>query len=404
MIKKIKYAVILLITFSTFESIAQDKDLQEWAEKGTVESDDYYVEIPFKYINGYIFIDIIQNGNTFNFMFDTGAEATVVDRSILEQFDYQGFSETSLDGPLVEDQDVQTIIIKDIKLSKITYSEIGAISIDMDFFKEKFCAKVHGIIGNNLMKKSKWQIDYKNEIIRLSNDISKFHLKNPKYVLETKLPSKGFGTETIDITIDGLTIPFDFDTGNGSAKIVAHPGKFKKLIRKSNAVEFGFPKSDKNYYLIPAKLNIGGVEFSNQLLSLENEVGSLNLLGNKFLENFIVTIDWEKHLLYLEPQEEVKQDKLIEYPLTFRANYKTNRIEIATGVRRYLKDNKIKEGSIISKVNEINVLNLSDKDFCEFYNGQWKEIKDENIMKIIILNDGEEKLIVLTKENLLSLS
>ena len=80
---------------------------------------------------------------------------------------------------------------------------------------------------------------------KISDDISKFELGTPKYILETKLGSKGFGSETVDITINGTTMPFKIDTGNGKNKIVANPKYYKKVIRKSDAVEFGFPKSAK---------------------------------------------------------------------------------------------------------------------------------------------------------------
>lgn len=402
MLKKGLISFFTLITISIFQGNAQDKFLKEWTEKGFVESENYYSELPFQYIDGYIFIDIVQNGKKYNFLFDTGAETTVIDNSILNQFSFEQFSETNIKGPIIRDQDVKTIILSNIHLAGIMFSEIGAVSIDMEFSKEKYCEDLHGIIGNNLMKKSKWQIDYKKQIIKFSNDLSKFQLDNPKYVLETKLPSKGFGTETVDIKINGETIPFGFDTGNGARKIVANPSKFKKLIKKSKSAEYGFPKSDRDYQVIPEKLFIGGIEFSNQMVTFENKAGKSKLLGNKFYENFLVTIDWENHLLYLDPQGEIKQDEFYGFPLEFRANYKTNEIEIYTGIREFLKKNKIEKGSIIAKVNGVDILNLSDKDFCEFWELSWNKIKTEKTINLTILKDGKEKEIVVSKNKLVS--
>ena len=402
MFKKSLFSLLTLLTLSIFQGNAQDNFLKEWAEKGFVESENYYSELPFQYIDGYIFIDIVQNGNKYNFLFDTGAETTVIDNSILNQFSFEPFSETRINGPIIKDQDVETIILSNIHIADIMFSEIGAVSIDMEFSKERFCEDLHGIIGSNLMKKSKWQIDYKKQVIKFSNDISKFQLDNPKYVLETKLSSKGFGTETVDINLNGQTIPFNFDTGNGARKIVANPSNFKKIIKKSKSAEYGFPKSPKDYHVLPEKLFIGGIEFSNQMVTFENKVGESKLLGNKFYENFLVTIDWENHQLYLEPQGEIKQDEFYGFPLEFRPNYKTNKIEIYTGIRDFLKKNKIEKGSILAKINGIDILNLSDKEFCEFWDLSWSKIKTEKTINLTIAKDGKEKEIVVSKNKLVT--
>ena len=400
MLKTIPFLLLIIGSLTFFPINAQNGELLDWAESGKVENENYYSEMPFRYINGYIFIDIIQNEKKYNFLFDTGAEATVIDNKILNEFVFETFSESKVGGPLIETQDVKKIILSKIKLGDLDFAEIGAIGIDLKFGKEKFCDDLHGILGSNLMKKSKWQIDYENQMIRISDDISKFELGTPKYILETKLGSKGFGSETVDITINGTKMPFSIDTGNGRNKIVAHPKYYKKVIRKSDAIEFGFPKSDKNFYLIPDNLTIGGIEFSDQLVSLEHEVGNSQLLGNKFFENFLMTIDWENHQLYLAPQGEIKKDDLFGFPIMFKANYKSNEIAIATGEKKFLQLNDIGKGSVLSKVGGIDVLNLSDEDFCNFWDTQWTEMMQKDTLNITFTNEGIDKEIILTKKNL----
>ena len=400
MLKTTKFLFLIVLSLTFLPINAQHKELLDWAESGKVENENYYSEMPFRYINGYIFIDIIQNGKKFNFLFDTGAEATVIDNKILNEFVFESFSESKVGGPLIEAQDVKKIILSKIKLGDLVYTEIGAIGIDLMFGQEKFCDDLHGILGSNLMKKSKWQIDYENQVIKISDDLHNFQLGTQKYMLETKLGSKGFGSETVDIAINGTTMPFNIDTGNGRNKIVANPKYYKKVIRKSGAVEFGFPKSDKNFYLIPDNLIIGGVEFSDQLVSLENEVGNSQLLGNKFFENFLMTIDWENHQLYLAPHGEIKKDDLLGFPLMFRANYKSNEIAIVTGEKKFLKANNIGKGSVLSKVGGIDVLNLSDEDFCKFWETQWAEKMQKNTLNITFKNEGIEKEITLIKRDL----
>tara|TARA_B100000378_G_C18033596_1_gene408316 strand:+ start:500 stop:1708 length:1209 start_codon:yes stop_codon:yes gene_type:complete len=399
----IKNSIFLLITLtivSIFRVNAQDDNLKDWVESGKVENKSYYTEIPFRYIDGYIFIEITQNEKKYNFLYDTGAEATVIDKSIINEFSFQRSSQVTIGGPIVETEDLQKLVISEINIADITYSNIGAVSTNLAFSNIKFCDKLHGIIGSNLIKKSKWQLDYDKELIKISNDLTSFNIGTPKFVLDTKLPPKGFGTETIDITINSTTLPFNVDTGNGRRKFVANPKYFKKVIRKSDAVEYGFPKSYKDFYIIPEKLKIEGIDFSGQKVSLENEVGNTQLIGNKFFENFVVTMDWANHKLFLDPIGKIPNDSEFDFPLYLNANFETNKIEVKTGIREFLKKNKIEKGTTVMMINDIDVSKLTDAEFCEFWNSQWNEIKKNEEVKLKISNKGKEKNIVITKHKI----
>jgi hypothetical protein len=93
--------VLILIALFSINSYAQNDKLLEWANQGTVKNENYNSEIPFRYVNGYIFIDIIQNDKKYNFLFDSGAEATLIDKSIINEFEFELFSTSNISGPFV---------------------------------------------------------------------------------------------------------------------------------------------------------------------------------------------------------------------------------------------------------------------------------------------------------------
>lgn len=394
--------LLILITLFSINSYAQNDKLLQWANQGTVKNEDYNSEIPFRYVNGYIFIDIIQNDKKYNFLFDSGAEATLIDKSIINEFEFEPFSTSNISGPLIKNGDVKTITLSAISISDIEFNDIGAVAFDLQVFKSKFCEKLDGVIGSTLLKKTKWQIDYKNKVIRLSNDISNLISEKPKYTLTTNIPEKGWGTETIELNIDGYTSQFNFDTGNGRSKIVSQPNKIKDFTTNNNSsiIEYGFKKSATDYKFIAQSVTIGDIKLDNQIISLENEVGNLQLLGNRFFENFIVTIDWEKHQVFLEPVKEILSDKLFSFELDFKANFESNKIEIATGLKSFTKEHKIEEGAILLKVNETDVSNFSHQELCDFWNSEWPKITDAEKLNIVISQKGKSKEIVLTKKKL----
>jgi predicted aspartyl protease len=348
-------------------------------------------------------VNIIQNDKKYNFLFDTGAEATLIDKSIINEFKFTPFSTSNMSGALITSGDVNTITLSTISISDVEFNDIGAVAFDLQIFKSKFCDKLDGVIGSTLLKKAKWQIDYENKVIRLSNDISNLITEKPKYTLITNLPEKGWGTETVELTVDGYTSQFDFDTGNGRSKIVSQPNKIKNFTsnNKDLIIEYGFKKSATDYKFIAKSITLGDIKLNNQIITLENEVGNKQLLGNRFFENFIVTIDWEKHQVLLEPVKEILPDGLFGFELNFKANYENNKIEIASGLKDFTKQNKIERGAILLKVNETDVSNFSHQEFCDFWNMEWHKITDTEKLNIVISQKGKTEELILTKKKLI---
>src|SRR5690606_19409974 len=138
-------------------------------------------------------------------------------------------------------------------------------------------------------------------------------------------------------------------------------------LDKAAILEYGIKKSATDYKFIARNLSIGNIKLANQSISLENAVGNHQLIGNRFFENFIVTIDWEKHQVYLEPAKEIISDELNDFELVFKPNFESSKIEIATGLKSFTKENKIGEGAILLKVGETDVSNVSSQDFCKFW-------------------------------------
>jgi len=396
------FILLILLSLFSINSNAQAEEMLEWANQGTVTNKSYHSEIPFRYVDGYIFVDIIQNDKTYNFLFDTGAEATLIDKSIIDAFDFRAFSKSTVSGPVITNEDVKTITLSSILISDVEFVDIGAVSVDLKFAKAKFCNKLDGVIGSTLLKKAKWQIDYEKKVIRLSDTISNLLSTVPAYTLNLNLPSKGWGTETIELNIDGYVSQFNFDTGNGREKIVSHPSKLKQfdVKDKGSIIEYGFKKSDTDYQLIAQSLTLGNIKLANQSISLQNELGNRQVLGNRFFENFIMTIDWDKHQVYLESTKEIISDSLIGFELNFKPNFESNTIEIATGLKSFTKEHKIEEGAILLKVSETDVSNFSHQEFCDFWNVEWPKITDVEKLSIVISQKGKSKELVITKKKL----
>jgi len=102
--------LLVFIAFLSLNAHAQDQELLEWANNGMVTNKSYNSEVPFRYVDGYIFVDIIHNEKKYNFLFDTGAEATVINKSVLKEFEYKAVSTSTISGPIIGTGNTETIV------------------------------------------------------------------------------------------------------------------------------------------------------------------------------------------------------------------------------------------------------------------------------------------------------
>ena len=135
------YILILFLSVFTINLIAQDDQagkMLKWANQGTVTNQNYNSEMPFRYVDGYIFVDIVQTDKTYNFLFDTGAEATVIDKAIINDFGFKPYATYTVTGLVVKTREVNTIIVPSITISHVEFINIGSLSIVFEFAKAKF--------------------------------------------------------------------------------------------------------------------------------------------------------------------------------------------------------------------------------------------------------------------------
>ena len=259
------------------------------SKNGFVKQKDYFVEIPFNYLNKHIYIEVIISDKKYNFLFDTGCEITTIDPKIANEINYKLVKEISVSGSSIPNQKSSIIKLPNISISNLNYEDIYAMILDLPFMKETAGnKKIDGIIGNNLMRKSKWQIDYAKKVIRISSQIDRF--ENIQTAKKIELNKKDWGLGYVNIELNDQTHKFIFDLGS-SGEFTANLSFVKFLKEKDTLIQ-----QDKQTFFV-GKIKIGEIILNNKSITLEKYVSSL--LGNVFFENYMLTIDWDKNILFL---------------------------------------------------------------------------------------------------------
>lgn len=247
------------------------------SKQSTLVERDFLEVLPFRYEDKHIFVDIIINGKSYNFLFDTGWEISSISAEVAKAINFNPKVKYSISGSSIAKHKTQFGTIAELNLGNLTFRNSGAGIEDLSFIE---CSrKVDGILGINLISKANLQIDYENQLLKFADNISKFEL-DQAFEVEIKSRGTGWGYFTTNLILEEYTLPFVIDTGS-SGRITTQQSTIPSIQANSKV-----------------DISLGNLHLENQTISIEKKVA--NLIGNRFLENYLVTFDWQQGKLYLQ--------------------------------------------------------------------------------------------------------
>lgn len=291
--------LILIITGCSGSKIAR------LATQGELSAAVFNDNIPFYYFEKYTFIDVQINHKTYTFLFDTGWDITHIDKSLFEEIEFTPLQKHKTTGSSFEDVKLQYGTLSSLTIGQLAFKNIAVGVQDLSFIRSTFPdqRKIYGIIGTNILRKAFWQIDYAKQTIKFSNTLENFHVPDNAYQIPmTPKSAAGWGSNRIQLTINGVTDDFVFDTGSYGS-FTANTSFLKRLEHGDTPLEeIKLTGQNHKRKFKLSTLKIDTLEFQDLEISIEEKVELL--IGNDFLEDYRVTIDWETNQLYLQPLDD----------------------------------------------------------------------------------------------------
>jgi len=254
-------------------------------KQGSATPNDFDEELTFTTAKTVILIPAEIDGNTKNFMFDTGADLNMVQRDSLTG------KTSKWSGASRRKMELGTEIIDSFKIGNIKFENIYALNGNLVGLKEQI-PNFGGLIGQSVINKANWLIDYPNERIRISNkDLS----DDTFQVIE--IDRKNGGNPYTFITIDGQKYEVVIDFGSSSEfNLPQESNLAKKLMEKYDFNEnererytLGGLQTIKEKVVIAPLIKLGNMEFQN--ISTTINVSSQPRIGIGFFKDCIIYID-----------------------------------------------------------------------------------------------------------------
>lgn len=319
---RIPVFILLLSLLISCDMITGYK-IKKIIDSGEVIQKDFIKKIKFDFIKNVIIIQVkINDRKKCKFIFDTGSKYVLVSKKLVDEFDLKTVDvPASMVKTSSDSIDSLAVIpsfstLEKIELGDVSFRDMGAMVLDFSKMGQLNDLASDGFVGVNLMKKCLWQINYRDTIIIMTNDIGRLEHINDAF----KVNFTGQGIPQISATInDSIHIDLTFDTGfngyikissNRLLKVIGKKGSGNIAERKEYRISDASGEKIINTYPFNVKCirldqkifnNIPIEVLTEDLENSQQTKDNTGLIGNEFLKDFIVTLDWKDSVIYFSP-------------------------------------------------------------------------------------------------------
>lgn len=277
--KNLRFLSLFVILLLASCSITKMQD------SGAVEPKNFSIKIPFETYKSVIVCNVKINGVIKKFLFDTGADLTLVQREEMKgkTAKYSGASKRKME--LGEE------VVPQMQIGTTKFLDIHAINGDLIGLKEQI-PLFGGLIGQSIIRKANWLIDYPNKSLEISTE----NLIDDSFQ-EIKSVKKGGNSPYTFIEVNGKKYKVLIDTGSSSTLNIPKDSKFAKEVAKITTLStstrerytLGGVQTIREQVGTLPKVKIGNFELEN--IDFNINTSSQARVGISFFKDFVIYID-----------------------------------------------------------------------------------------------------------------
>lgn len=252
--------------------------------KGTVQPQNFNFETEFTTVKSVIILPFEIDGIYKNFLFDTGSDYSLIQR------DSTTGRIANFEGASKRKMKLGTEYVKSMKIGDIEFKNTIALNGNLEGLKEQI-SNFGGIIGQPIINKSNWLIDYPNKRIRISNE--NLADKTFKKVIIERKGGEPYTFLLINeveykVLIDfGSSSEFSLPKESKLAKQLLQQYKFTDNERERYTLG-GLQKDKEKVGIVPL-VKLGDMEFKN--VTTKIGIQSQPRIGIGFFKDYIIYID-----------------------------------------------------------------------------------------------------------------
>ena len=291
--------------------VENDQDAGQAALKATtVDAGSLAARVPFEAVAGHVVIDVgLGDGvETVPLILDSGAPVTFSDElADLRAGEPVGrLATAAIDGSVIR---VDVVPVEIVTVGDAEFRDVGAVGSFIGLDNPLSCISPNGLIGANLMRAAVWQIDYDAGEVTIAASTDELDHIDGAIRIPFEPASEASPSPIIEISAGDDTLRFLIDTGSdGWLTISAADAEAAGIGVGPDAPSYSVEAAGAaGTYLAEIAYTSTDLMFGERLLpnvpiaTLDTLADGQGNIGNAFLENFVVTFDWDDSYLYLDP-------------------------------------------------------------------------------------------------------
>lgn len=266
--------------------------------------------VPFRYVAGHIIIDALAGGSTepVPFILDSAAP-TSYSHAAADLFASEAVGTVSIrtiDGSILE---VDVVNVGSLRIGGAVFDDVAGTRGVIKPDNPLSCLSEYGLIGANLLRTAVWQIDYDAREITISSSVDGLDHVDGAITFPFGTLTRAAPTPVLTFLGDHGRLRFILDTGS-SGGLTSNPADLEAI---GVTVDASGPKIDvivaggagtfeTTVTYAGVDLELDGTSHEDYPVATTDSVGRREgIIGNGFLDGFVVTIDWPSGKLYLDP-------------------------------------------------------------------------------------------------------
>lgn len=347
-----------------------------------------YQEIDYKSIIDFVIIPIEIEGFTYHFLFDTGAQTTVISEHLALKLNVKQIGSINTTDSQEKTKKLSVGKLNNISIGNFTYSNVGVIISDFQKNQSFSCLNIDGILGMNVIRLNNWAINYDTNSLTILDDEHGSTVSNMSNAIHFEISR---GTPLIDLYVNGVKERFIIDTGkNGETISVSSKVSINKTGKLSVGIQslglFGKGDVDTIRHIT---VNLSdSADFNQNDVIIYQSDKTQSLIGTGFLKkrNSVVLFDFRKNILHMEERKTFDKKS---------GNYPFSPILTAERVIVGSVDIGFSEFNIGDTIVAVNEINFNGLNSCELITEIWNSrIKQETITLTVSKNNTVNSFVI----------
>ncbi|MEM7109377.1 MAG: hypothetical protein AAF519_14220 [Bacteroidota bacterium] len=259
--------------------------VEKLQQAGTVYPADFNSKVSFETFRGVISLDVSIDGQVRKFLFDTGADLTIVQRDSISGKTY------NVSGASKRKMELGREIVTSMRIGSVDFQNTYALNGNLSGLKEHIPA-FGGLLGQSVIGKANWLIDYPGKYMTISNSNLADYTFKP-----IKIRRENGNSPYTFLTYDGIEYKVVIDMGSSSVLNLPNDSRFakdvsQKLTLSENTRDRytlgGIQMVTEKVGVIP-ELKLGEFTFKN--VDFNINTSSQPRIGIRFFKEYLIYID-----------------------------------------------------------------------------------------------------------------